>query len=86
MGHVVLRVFLEDQMAALVQSLTDRNEELEGEVKRKNEQLECQICMDKPKNMIFTCGHFFCMGCAERMETCPTCKRPVTGRFRVYFD
>jgi hypothetical protein len=43
---------------------------------------ECIICMDQPKNSIFSpCGHFIsCSACANVCKSCPLCRGPIENR------
>lgn len=63
--------------ATLIADLTNRAEALE-------DQLRCDVCEDAPKAVAFQCGHRFCESCAERVQTCPSCRREVTLRIRCF--
>ena len=37
---------------------------------------ECTICMSRPRNAAFPCGHVVaCLSCAYRCNGCPVCRR-----------
>ncbi|KAH7702607.1 hypothetical protein AAVH_30233, partial [Aphelenchoides avenae] len=63
------------------QTYAARAEELE-------EKLQCLICMDRPKNVAFACGHMSCDECASEWKQCTlNCKgqksqKPVKHTFR----
>lgn len=53
-----------------------------------NDNLDCDICMDNAKNVIFVCGHYiYCDICAEKIyetnKTCPLCKQYICPMFKV---
>jgi hypothetical protein len=43
------------------------------------EQEECLICYDAPKESVFNpCGHYYtCYNCSKRCQTCPVCRVTV---------
>ena len=45
---------------------------------------ECTICMERPKDTVFGCGHRTCEVCAAKIAKCHYCRVPVTLRIRVY--
>jgi E3 ubiquitin-protein ligase SIAH1 len=47
------------------------------------EIVECPVCMEVPRNgPIHQCrnGHVVCNQCKQRLERCPACREPITGR------
>lgn len=44
----------------------------------------CPVCMDKPKQIAFYCGHQACVDCAPLFQECHTCRLPIEGRIRLY--
>ncbi|KAJ4887680.1 Copine (Calcium-dependent phospholipid-binding protein) family [Raphanus sativus] len=44
----------------------------------------CPICLTKPKDMAFSCGHTTCKECGVVVKTCPMCRQPITTRIRLY--
>ena len=63
------------------------NEEL-AQLRSKLEQLEdaalCQICIERPKNVVFLCGHIFCQVCASSLQLCPICRQVVSRMIPIY--
>ncbi|KAH7716401.1 E3 ubiquitin-protein ligase MIB2-like protein [Aphelenchoides avenae] len=55
------------------------------------EKMQCSICMDRPKNVAFACGHTCCDQCASEWKRCPNkcqggkSQKPVKHTFRLYF-
>ncbi|KAH7716003.1 copine-1, partial [Aphelenchoides avenae] len=58
--------------------------------KELEEKLRCSICMDRPKNVAFACGHTCCDQCAYEWKRCPNkCEgakshKPVKHTFPLY--
>ena len=52
----------------------------------ENERL-CSICIERPKDCAFQCGHRFCRECARspQLTVCPLCRAPVTQRIVLYW-
>eukprot|EP00004_Rigifila_ramosa_P018700 TRINITY_DN467_c0_g1_i6.p1 TRINITY_DN467_c0_g1~~TRINITY_DN467_c0_g1_i6.p1 ORF type:complete len:434 (+),score=95.10 TRINITY_DN467_c0_g1_i6:2041-3342(+) len=48
------------------------------------EDNQCQICMEKPRDMAFSCGHIVCESCSASMRACPFCRQPIQSRLRLY--
>ena len=46
---------------------------------------ECTVCWDKKKDTAYLCGHVFCGECSSKVNTCPTCREPITARIRIYY-
>ncbi|GAB2218612.1 hypothetical protein Droror1_Dr00001838 [Drosera rotundifolia] len=44
----------------------------------------CPICLTRPKNMAFQCGHTTCMDCGAQLERCHLCRVPITARIRLF--
>ena len=47
--------------------------------------LQCPVCLDKRKAVVFQCGHQTCCGCASLVSSCPICRQRITTRIRVYY-
>ena len=45
---------------------------------------ECGICMDRPKNHAFQCGHQACGECAFAVTECHMCRVPITLRIKLW--
>ncbi|GLE01336.1 hypothetical protein PINS_up010166 [Pythium insidiosum] len=56
----------------------------EVELMRLQDQLSCPICLERPKDMVFQCGHETCQICATLVSECPTCRQPIQVRIRRY--
>ena len=46
----------------------------------------CVVCLDAPLEVLLQpCAHLcMCRGCADLMAVCPVCRKPTTGRTRVF--
>ena len=44
----------------------------------------CIVCMEKPKDTAFQCGHQLCAVCASRQSMCPFCREKVDMRIKLY--
>ena len=51
---------------------------------RRESERQCAVCMERPKNTVFECGHRVCDQCAGRLQACPTCRAVITTRIRVF--
>lgn len=51
---------------------------------------ECPICLDKPKNATFLCGHMGCFecltGCVNTHKVCHICRRHVDSVVKLFLD
>lgn len=48
------------------------------------DRLVCPVCLDKEKNIAFSCGHQTCITCSESLTVCPTCRATITTKLRLY--
>jgi hypothetical protein len=46
----------------------------------------CHICMERPRDVAFNCGHTVCKSCSsdQRMIACPVCRVAITTRIALY--
>lgn len=52
----------------------------------EKEYVACKICMDRPVDWAYMCGHVMCGECASQLQNvCPVCKKPVTQNLKLYF-
>ena len=66
---------------ALEQAESARAQEL---AKSLTDNLACCVCLERRKDTALGCGHVLCEPCAGLVQSCPTCRRYVTSRTRVY--
>ena len=54
--------------------------------KRRADEQQCIICMEEPRQtVLMPCGHMLaCATCAAQLDDCPTCRKRITSRVRVY--
>lgn len=66
---------------------TDYNERvrsLEERLRVMEEDKQCQICMERDKNMVFLCGHGACKECSERLRSCHVCRESIQNKIQIY--
>ncbi|XBI79515.1 hypothetical protein VPH35_088953 [Triticum aestivum] len=51
---------------------------------RASELQFCPVCLAKPRDMAFGCGHQTCSGCGPQVADCPICRRPIDTRVKLY--
>uniref|UniRef100_A0A0D9XYN0 RING-type domain-containing protein n=1 Tax=Leersia perrieri TaxID=77586 RepID=A0A0D9XYN0_9ORYZ len=51
---------------------------------RASEPQLCPVCLSKPRDMAFGCGHQTCSECGPQVEHCPICRRPIDTRVKLY--
>uniref|UniRef100_A0A453K4K4 RING-type domain-containing protein n=1 Tax=Aegilops tauschii subsp. strangulata TaxID=200361 RepID=A0A453K4K4_AEGTS len=51
---------------------------------RASELQFCPVCLAKPRDMAFGCGHQTCSGCGPQVVDCPICRRPIDTRVKLY--
>ncbi|CAN6338175.1 unnamed protein product [Urochloa humidicola] len=44
----------------------------------------CPVCLSKPRDMAFGCGHQTCSECGPQVTDCPICRRPIDTRVKLY--
>ncbi|WP_157237059.1 RING-HC finger protein [Endozoicomonas elysicola] len=62
-----------------VEKLRAENAVLTRKLEEKSSQLECTVCMENDRNVVFAkCHHLVvCGGCAEELKECPVCRGEV---------
>ena len=67
-------------------TLLQKNEVMEKQIKDFKDSQLCQICMDKERCIALRpCGHLLsCEKCAPSLRNCPICRNPVKGYFKIY--
>jgi hypothetical protein len=46
--------------------------------------LDCPICLEEPKEIVFQCGHQSCHNCSPRLTRCHTCRACISQRIKLY--
>ncbi|KAK2710926.1 E3 ubiquitin-protein ligase MIB2-like isoform X2 [Artemia franciscana] len=62
----------------------ERLQYLEKRVAEMEEATSCPICLEKRKNVAFSCGHGTCESCAQTLKTCHMCRKPILKRISLY--
>lgn len=44
----------------------------------------CAVCLDRPKQVAFLCGHQACLQCSPLLQECHTCRQPIQGRIQLF--
>ena len=44
----------------------------------------CSICLERPRSLVFNCGHQSCGKCGEALPSCPFCRAPITARIKMF--
>ncbi|XP_062201709.1 E3 ubiquitin-protein ligase RGLG2-like [Phragmites australis] len=44
----------------------------------------CPVCLSKPRDLAFGCGHQTCSECGPQVIDCPICRRPIDTRVKLY--
>lgn len=48
------------------------------------QDVNCSICMERPKNIAARCGHTMCRECVQFLTECPFCRGPMNDLRPVY--
>lgn len=49
----------------------------------RDQEEHCALCMERPKGVVFQCGHQTCPQCSKVPE-CPFCRATVTARIVLF--
>lgn len=56
-----------------------------AEVERvASEQQACSLCLERPRGIVFNCGHQSCSKCSEKLPACPFCRMTITTRIKLF--
>ena len=44
----------------------------------------CSICLERPRDLVFGCGHQSCSRCGEQLSACPFCRLPITAKIKLF--
>lgn len=44
----------------------------------------CSLCLERPRGLVFNCGHQTCQQCGEQLPTCPFCRKEITLRVKLF--
>jgi len=59
--------------------------ELEAKIETLEDKLLCSICMDRPSNVAFLCGHLACFQCAQTLNKCHICRVDIDKKIELYW-
>lgn len=68
----------------LHEDVHERLKFLETKIMEIEEANSCGICLEKPKNTIFLCGHGACTPCANTLTTCHMCRKTIVRKINIY--
>ncbi|XP_037513478.2 E3 ubiquitin-protein ligase MIB2-like [Rhipicephalus sanguineus] len=60
--------------------------ELDSRLQELEDRHTCNICMEKPRDVVFLCGHGSCKVCAGNMDLCHMCRVPIERKITLYLD
>ncbi|OXA38196.1 E3 ubiquitin-protein ligase MIB2 [Folsomia candida] len=49
-------------------------------------EILCSICVGQDVDFVLMCGHPFCGNCIQQMTRCATCREPITGMIKIYWQ
>ncbi|XP_035700400.1 uncharacterized protein LOC110861184 isoform X2 [Folsomia candida] len=52
----------------------------------KDKKIVCSICLVQDVDYVLACGHPFCGNCVEHMTICASCRKPIYGMTRIYWQ
>lgn len=58
--------------------------ELRLRIEEAEENLKCDICMTRRKDVVLECGHILCGVCAAQVQNCPMCRRVISTRTKMF--
>ncbi|KAG1670108.1 hypothetical protein FOA52_013684 [Chlamydomonas sp. UWO 241] len=44
----------------------------------------CSLCMERPRSVVFNCGHQACGPCGTALVDCAFCRVPITARIKLF--
>lgn len=57
---------------------------LQAHVREIEDANMCAICLEKPRNVAFMCGHGTCAECSSSLEVCPMCRKPIDKKITLF--
>lgn len=72
------------------QSHRTKLDQIKGELVDVEERMskaslpQCIICEDRPKEIVFQCGHQCCDSCSRMLDKCHTCRRTISQRIKLF--
>ena len=87
MSSIIL--FVEDAPASgpTIMDATDMAREiqrLEARLQEREDTIQCSICMERDKTVVFLCGHGACHQCSDRLQICHICRVEIQNRIQMY--
>ncbi|XP_075541742.1 E3 ubiquitin-protein ligase MIB2-like isoform X1 [Dermacentor variabilis] len=61
-------------------------EELDTRLRDLEDRHMCGICMEKPRDVAFLCGHGSCSVCAGNLDLCHMCRQPIEKKISLYLE
>ena len=51
-----------------------------------DEEKLCALCSERPKDVVFNCGHVSCGDCARRLAQCHTCRQNIVAKWKFFYS
>ena len=61
-----------------------RLRELEGQLALLEDTVNCSICMERKKTIVFMCGHSTCSQCATTLKNCHICRKGISKKINLF--
>ena len=71
-------------MSKVASDLRQREAALTERERAAEEATICSLCMDRPKSVVFNCGHQTCTECSAGHTECPFCRVPITSSIILF--
>lgn len=81
---IATKILVEEKVLSHAEGASATQKKLEAKVRELEDTLNCGICMERQRNIIFMCGHGSCDDCAKNLQDCHICRRTITNRINVY--
>lgn len=59
-------------------------ERLKVLLRQREDAIQCAICMERDKSVVFLCGHMACKICSDRIQVCHICRVEIQNRVQVF--
>ncbi|KAL3861794.1 hypothetical protein ACJMK2_007813 [Sinanodonta woodiana] len=57
---------------------------LQRKLNEMEENILCNICMERRRNLAFLCGHTVCNVCGDALKNCHMCRKPITKKIPLF--
>ena len=65
-------------------TLQERDDQQQRQIRELKDSIDCPICLNSRRDVVFLCGHSACQCCSAQLDRCHSCRNQITTRISFF--